>query len=619
MKTCPKCQQQYPNGFQYCPNDTELLITTDEYIRRTAPLTSAPSKMEVESGEVVPLSSPTNPAPIPQSPAAMRNESTVENRITGALGAEKAGEMPFRQTEPIRPSQQAQPEVAKEIPQQQVKVQPAARTSQPAQQQAPQAAKAPQQVQQATPAANASASSSASALSVPQGFSLEMPKQDGLIENLINGLKNIGEIFKKGDYKPGTDSPFLLKEESLSTRVTRELSMATTEFKQNPKRFMAEFARGEGSNRFRRNALIAGSELALVGYFTIYFIVQIVSSIKKPNGIMINAFFVGFATYLSACYAARGFLLYKLVNRATNNLALPKVALEFFNWTPIVAVLLITILFSNYNFYCRIFPSRCVQEEEKPEELVDVAMVDLANKIDLKVEESAKAKKEILGGSKPQPKQAAGGGGGGKNDPTPASQGRPPQMALTPQIIPPDPEPPKIKNPTLVVASTIYGDPKIMPPMKGPIGDPNGIPAPPSSGPGSGGGIGNSSGTGVGGGQGGGLGPGRGGNTGGGDMSLGGGRSVEPMSASLRPTILYKERAKYTEEARANKIQGSVLLALTYTFDGRITDIKVVRGLPDGLTESAIEAAKRIRFQPAMKAGQPVSVRGQLEFNFTLY
>lgn len=446
-----------------------------------------------------------------------------------------------------------------------------------------------------------------------------IPQQAGMIENLIASLKNIGEIFKKGDYKPGSESPFLLKEESLFTSVTRELGMAAAEFKQNPKRFLSEFVRGEGSNRYRRNALLAGSELALVGYVTIYFIAQIVSSIKKPNGILINTFFVGFATYLTACFAARGFLLYKLVNRAKNSLAAPKVALEFFNWSPIIAILIITVLFSNYDFYCRIFPSRCVQEQELPQELVDVAMVDLAEKIDVKVAESAKAKKETLGGSKPQPKQAAGGGGGGKNDPTPASQGRPPQMAMTPQIIPPDPEPPKIKNPSLVVASTIYGDPKIMPPMKGPIGDPNGVPAPPSSGPGSGGGIGNSSGTGVGGGQGGGLGPGRGGNTGGGDMSLGGGRSVEPMSASLRPTILYKERAKYTEEARANKIQGSVLVALTYTFDGRITDIKVVRGLPDGLTESAIEAAKRIRFQPAVKNGQPVSVRGQLEFNFTLY
>src|SRR5262245_65824562 len=109
-------------------------------------------------------------------------------------------------------------------------------------------------------------------------------------------------------------------------------------------------------------------------------------------------------------------------------------------------------------------------------------------------------------------------------------------MALTPQIILPNPEPPKIKNPTLPVAMTTYGDPSLRMP-KGPIGDPTGVPAPPSPGPGSGGGIGRSSGTGVGGGTGGGAGPGRGGNMGGGGRGLGGGRSIEPMTASLRPTI----------------------------------------------------------------------------------
>ena len=154
---------------------------------------------------------------------------------------------------------------------------------------------------------------------------------------------------------------------------------------------------------------------------------------------------------------------------------------------------------------------------------------------------------------------------------------------------------------------------------KGQIGDPLGVPAPPSSGPGSGAGIGRGTGTGVGGGQGGGAGPGRGGNIGGGDMSLGGGRSVEPMTATLRPTILYKERAKYTEEARTNKVQGTVTLSVEYLADGRIGQVRVVRGLPDGLSESAIEAAKRIRFNPAVKNGVPVSVRGNIEFNFTLY
>ncbi len=190
-------------------------------------------------------------------------------------------------------------------------------------------------------------------------------------------------------------------------------------------------------------------------------------------------------------------------------------------------------------------------------------------------------------------------------------------MALTPPIVLPNPEPPKIKNPTLPVPMTIVGDPGLKMP-RGPIGDPLGVPAPPSSGPGTGGGIGRSSGGGVGGGQGGGLGAGRGGNTGGGDMGLGGGRSVEPMTASLRPTILYREKAKYTEEARQNKVQGVVVLQVVFHVNGSITEVKVVRGLPDGLTEKAIEAAKRIRFNPAVKNGSPVSVRGQLEFSFNL-
>jgi hypothetical protein len=36
------------------------------------------------------------------------------------------------------------------------------------------------------------------------------------------------------------------------------------------------------------------------------------------------------------------------------------------------------------------------------------------------------------------------------------------------------------------------------------------------------------------------------------------------------------------------------------------------------LTEAAIEAAKAIRFEPAMKDGQPFSVRGNIEYSFRL-
>src|SRR5262245_12929695 len=88
-----------------------------------------------------------------------------------------------------------------------------------------------------------------------------------------------------------------------------------------------------------------------------------------------------------------------------------------------------------------------------------------------------------------------------------------------------------------------------------------------------------------------------------------------PMTASLRPTILYREKAKYTEVARINKSQGTVVLSVVFSIEGKVTDILVVRCLPDGLMQSAITAAQKVRFNPAIKDGTPVSVRGQLEFS----
>jgi TonB family protein len=96
-------------------------------------------------------------------------------------------------------------------------------------------------------------------------------------------------------------------------------------------------------------------------------------------------------------------------------------------------------------------------------------------------------------------------------------------------------------------------------------------------------------------------------------------QTIEPMSQNLRPTILYKEKAQYSELARQNGLEGRVVLEAVFASDGNITNIQVYSGLPDGLTENAIEAAKKIQFKPATKAGVPVSVRGKLEFDFNLY
>ena len=45
---------------------------------------------------------------------------------------------------------------------------------------------------------------------------------------------------------------------------------------------------------------------------------------------------------------------------------------------------------------------------------------------------------------------------------------------------------------------------------------------------------------------------------------------------------------------------------------------KIIQGLPFGLIGQAITAAKKIRFEPAYKNGEPVSVRGSLEFSFNI-
>jgi TonB family protein len=97
------------------------------------------------------------------------------------------------------------------------------------------------------------------------------------------------------------------------------------------------------------------------------------------------------------------------------------------------------------------------------------------------------------------------------------------------------------------------------------------------------------------------------------------GTPLQPLTQTGRPKILYREKATYTEEARSAGVVGVVVMSVVFRGDGNIGDIKIVRGLPYGLMEQAIYAAKRIRFEPVLRNGEPVSVRSNLEFTFNLY
>jgi TonB family protein len=86
-----------------------------------------------------------------------------------------------------------------------------------------------------------------------------------------------------------------------------------------------------------------------------------------------------------------------------------------------------------------------------------------------------------------------------------------------------------------------------------------------------------------------------------------------------KAVITAKPEPGFTEEARKNNVVGVVKLRLVLGSNGQVSNISVVKPLPDGLTERAISAAKRIQFTPAQKDGRNVSQWVTIEYNFNIY
>ena len=215
-----------------------------------------------------------------------------------------------------------------------------------------------------------------------------------------------------------------------------------------------------------------------------------------------------------------------------------------------------------------------------------------------------------------QPGPGGGGGGGGNRMKEPPRQAempgkdkitvpvsKPPKMEM--QEVKKEPDPVAQLN---IPAKTLASAQDSLP---GAIEAPPGPPTL-SQGSGSGGGAGTGSGTGVGPGSGSGLGPGSGGGTGGGVYRPGNGVTV--------PRLLHEEKPQYTSDAMRAKVQGTVLLECVVRPDGSITDVQVIRSLDPtfGLDQQAIAAAKKWRFAPGTRLGEPVPVLITIELTFTL-
>jgi len=82
--------------------------------------------------------------------------------------------------------------------------------------------------------------------------------------------------------------------------------------------------------------------------------------------------------------------------------------------------------------------------------------------------------------------------------------------------------------------------------------------------------------------------------------------------------ITFKPNPVYTQEARAMKLEGEVLLEVSFSAAGMLHVNKVVRGLGHGLDEAAVAAANKIRFKPALRYGQPVDSTAVVHVMFQL-
>ena len=96
--------------------------------------------------------------------------------------------------------------------------------------------------------------------------------------------------------------------------------------------------------------------------------------------------------------------------------------------------------------------------------------------------------------------------------------------------------------------------------------------------------------------------------------------SGEDRKNLVMPRLIKEVKPVYTEEAKQERIQGSVLMRVVVEADGTVGDVEVTKSLDavHGLDDEAIRAVRQWRFSPARKDGKPVTVSVDIEMTFTL-
>lgn len=101
-------------------------------------------------------------------------------------------------------------------------------------------------------------------------------------------------------------------------------------------------------------------------------------------------------------------------------------------------------------------------------------------------------------------------------------------------------------------------------------------------------------------------------------IESGAGQPVQVGGEVTPPIKLAGETPIYTEEARQGRIQGVVILEAIIDVLGNVANVRVLKGLPLGLSETAVLATQGWKFRPALRNGAPVPVFYNLTVRFSL-
>jgi protein TonB len=121
-------------------------------------------------------------------------------------------------------------------------------------------------------------------------------------------------------------------------------------------------------------------------------------------------------------------------------------------------------------------------------------------------------------------------------------------------------------------------------------------------------------------GTGGGVGPGNGAGAGPGEDKGFGGNAYRPGNGVTPPVPIRRAQPSYTSEALRARAQGVITVECVVEPNGECGEMRVVHAFnpPFGLDQQALDAARRWRFRPGTREGDPVPVVVNLELEFNI-